>query len=173
LAEATGDSEFARDLFARHIEGREPLDYSALLAAAGLQLRKLSAGKAWIGPDHFETVAEGVKIAQGTLFGSPLYVAGLEEGDEISQCDGKKIKKTEDLLGCVAKHVPGDRLTLDYLSRAGRKRAIIRVAEDPNLELVTYEKTGLQADARIRSFREAWLGSKALHLRTTEPVVIW
>jgi predicted metalloprotease with PDZ domain len=173
LAEATGDVEFARDLFARHIEGREPLDYAALLGAAGLQLRKLSPGKAWIGPDHFETFAEGVKIAQGTLFGSPLYTAGLDEGDEISQCDGKKIKKAEDFQACVAKHIPGDRLTVDYLSRAGRKRAVMRVAEDPTFELVTYEKAGLHIDARIRSFREAWLGSKALHLRTTEPVVIW
>jgi len=173
LAEATGSSPFAHEIFTRHINGREPLDYASLLAAAGLQLRKVHPGKAWVGPDRFETSGGGVKISEATLRGSPLYAAGLERADEISQCDGKKLKKTEDLRSCIAKHAPGDRLNLDYVSRAGSKRAAVIAAEDPAVEIITYEKAGLAVDSQIGSFRAAWLGSKAPHLKINEPVVVW
>jgi predicted metalloprotease with PDZ domain len=173
LAEATGSSQFAREIFTHHINGREPLDYAALLAAAGLQLRKIHPGKAWVGPDRFETSNGGVKISEATLRGSPLYTAGLERGDEISQCDGKKLKKTEDLQSCIAKHAPGDRLNLDYTSRTGVKQAAVTATEDPAVEIITYEKAGLEVSSQIGLFRAAWLGSKAPHLKITEPVVVW
>jgi predicted metalloprotease with PDZ domain len=173
LAEATGSSPFAREIFSHHINGREPLAYASLLAAAGLQLRKSHPGKAWAGPDRFETSSGGVKISETTLRGSPLYAAGLERGDEISQCDGKKLKKPEDLQSCVAKHAPGDQLRLDYLSRAGAKKASVIAAEDPAVEIITYEKAGLEVNSQIGSFRAAWLGSKAPRLKISDPVVVW
>src|SRR5688500_2807722 len=49
LGRVTRDTVFARDFFARYIEGREVVDYSALLARAGIRLRRASAGKAFIG----------------------------------------------------------------------------------------------------------------------------
>ena len=45
LAEVTGSSEFAREMFQRHIDGLEPMDYAALLASAGFVLQSASPGR--------------------------------------------------------------------------------------------------------------------------------
>ena len=49
LAEVSGDAKFARDFFARYIEGREVADYAALLSRAGLVLRKAERGTRVVG----------------------------------------------------------------------------------------------------------------------------
>jgi predicted metalloprotease with PDZ domain len=173
LSEATGSAAFAHEVFEHHIYGREPLDYQSLAAQAGLQLRKIHPGKPWIGNDQVEASGEGLKLSELVLRGSPFYAAGLESGDELSQCDGKPLKKTQDLESCLSKHAPGDTLALDYRSRAGAKTARVAVMEDPALEIVTFENAGLQLTGQIKAFRKAWLGSRSFHEGIAEPIVIW
>jgi predicted metalloprotease with PDZ domain len=173
LGEATGDAEFAHEIFKQHIYGEEPLDYRALAAAAGLELRKAHAGKPWIGSDQAELSGDEVKLTELALRGTPLYSAGLDGGDEISRCDGKPVRKVEDFASCVAKHAPGESLNLDYRSPAGAKKATVRVEEDPALELVTFEKAGLAVSDRVKSFRNLWLGSRAIHRDLAGTIVIW
>src|SRR6185295_1063369 len=48
LAEVSGDASFARDFFARYIQGREAADYALLLRNAGFVVRKRDAGRAWL-----------------------------------------------------------------------------------------------------------------------------
>ena len=45
LATVSGDAGFARDFFARYIEGRELVDYERLLAAPASALRKVAPGR--------------------------------------------------------------------------------------------------------------------------------
>ncbi len=173
LGEATGDAEFAHAVFEHHIYGKEPLDYRALVAAAGLQLRKAHAGKPWIGNTEAELSGDSVKLSEAALRGSPLYSAGLERGDEISRCDGTAVKKVDDFESCVGKHAPGENLVLEYRSRGGPKTATVMVAEDPALELVTFEKAGLAVSEQVKLFRSSWLDSRAPNREVAEPVVIW
>ncbi len=49
LADATGSNEFAKEMFQRHIDGLEPMEYDALLAHAGFLLQPAAPGKAWLG----------------------------------------------------------------------------------------------------------------------------
>ena len=51
--------------------------------------------------------------------GSPAAAAGLKEGDVIVAVNGKKVE-SESLGGAVSAHVPGSKITLDYL-RGGEK----------------------------------------------------
>ena len=44
LAEVSGDAAFARDFFARYIQGHDVADYPRLLARAGFTVRKRNAG---------------------------------------------------------------------------------------------------------------------------------
>ena len=173
LAEATGSEEFAAAVFKRNIEGREPLDYQALVAAAGLQLRKSHPGKPWIGAPRLETSSDGVKLAEVALRNTPIYVAGLDVGDEITRCDGKAVKKVDDVQTCVGKHALGETLALEYNARSGAKKATVTVAEDPAVELVTFEKAGMPVSDGVKAFRDQWLGSKTLHKEYPEPVVSW
>ena len=173
LAEATGSPKFAESVFAEHINGREPLDYAALVRRAGLEMRKAHAGRPWIGAARVEPVGDGMKLMDVALRGTPLYKAGLDVGDVITQCDGKALKKAEDFQSCVAKHSVGEQLTVEYTSRGGSKKAVVAVTEDPTTELVTFEKAGLEVSEPVRFFRAAWLDSKALHPIGDGPSVSW
>ncbi len=163
LAEATGSEEFADLVFQHHIYGKEPLNYEALLASAGLLLRKAHSGEAWLGAQHFGFSEMGAEITANTLRDSPLYDAGLDKGDRILQCEGKVPKSGADLDACLAKRKPGDRIHLKASTRAGEKELDVILKENPAFELITYEQAGKPVTPEIAAFRQAWLSSKALH----------
>jgi predicted metalloprotease with PDZ domain len=178
LGEATGNPDFAHAIFQHHIYGREPLDYQSLAAAAGLKLQRAHAGKPWIGNDQTASSADGLKLEDAALIGSPLYKAGLDRGDTILKCDGKTVKEGEEFSSCVAKHHIGETLVLEYHSRAGAKKAAVTVAEDPKFEIVTFEKAGMPVSEQVQAFRQAWLSSKKLGAQSlqkdlADDVVIW
>jgi predicted metalloprotease with PDZ domain len=162
LAEATGSSEFAKEMFQRHIDGLEPMDYSALLAHAGFALQSASPGKAWIGTPQMNFSERGVDVTGLTLRGSPLYIAGIDRGDRIVEFDSKAVKTRPEWNDLLASHKPGDRSTLTVEARAGRKQVEVTWAQAPDVEIVSFEKAGRQVTPPIAAFREAWLGSKAL-----------
>jgi predicted metalloprotease with PDZ domain len=162
LADTTGNSEFAKEIFQRHIDGLEPMEYAALLAPAGFVLQSAAAGKAWIGTPPMSFSERGIDINGSTLRGSPLYIAGIDRGDRIVEADGKILKTRQDFNDLVASHRPGDRGTLTVEARTGRKQVDIVWAQSPDVEIVSFEKAGRQVTPEIAAFREAWLGSKAL-----------
>jgi len=163
LAKTTGNSQFAAEMFERHIAGKEPLDYAALLAPAGFKLQKAHTGQAWIGGERLTSGDGSVEISGNALYGSPLYNAGLERGDRISECDGQPVKTAADLRTCAEKRSPGASVRLTAKTRAGSKTANVTLSEDPSLEIVAYEKAGLQPSPEQNAFRELWLRSKARH----------
>jgi predicted metalloprotease with PDZ domain len=162
LADTTGNSEFAKEIFQRHIDGLEPMEYAALLAPAGFVLQSAAAGKAWIGTPPMSFSERGIDINGSTLRGSPLYIVGIDRGDRIVEADGKILKTRQDFNDLVASHRPGDRGTLTVEARTGRKQVDIVWAQSPDVEIVSFEKAGRQVTPEIAAFREAWLGSKAL-----------
>ena len=86
LAEATGSSEFAKEMFQRHIEGLEPMEYAELFwRSAGFVLQADAPAKAWIGTPQMGFSDRGIDITGSTLRGSPLYLAGIDRGDRISK----------------------------------------------------------------------------------------
>jgi predicted metalloprotease with PDZ domain len=163
LAETTGDSAFARQFFDRHVTGKEPLDYRSAVAAAGLVLRKAHNGKASWGKAQVSFSNGGGEIKSETAQGSPLYLAGLEHGDRIVSVNGSAVTADTTLDGLLSKHKPGDNLNVRVQTRGGMRDARVTLAEDPQLEIVTFEEAGQAVTPEIKAFREAWLGSKALH----------
>jgi predicted metalloprotease with PDZ domain len=136
LAEATGSKEFAGEIFRRHVRGREPMDYEALLARAGLLLRPRTPGRAWIGFPAMTFFDRGSEITVSTLRGSPLYEAGLDRGDRLVEADGKSLKTRGDLDDLAAAHKPGDRTVFLAETRAGRKQVELTWIQAPDLEVV-------------------------------------
>lgn len=161
LAEITNEV-FARQMFERHIEGREPMDYGAVLAQAGYVLRPASPEKAWWGTPPMTFSDRGIDIIGPSLRGSPLYLAGIDRGDRILEADGKTLKTRRDVDELAGSRKPGDRSLLTVETRAGRKQVQVIWAQAPNVEIVPFEKAGRPITAGIQAFRHAWLGSKAL-----------
>lgn len=157
LADASGSGEFASDIFRRHIDGLESMDYAALLAHAGFVLRPESPPKAWVGSPALSFSDRGADVIGSTQRGSPLYLAGVDRGDRILEF--KTRREWDDL---ATSHKPGDRSTLTVETRTGRKKVEIVWAQAPDVEIVSFEQAGRAMTPEIARFRDAWLGSKAL-----------
>jgi predicted metalloprotease with PDZ domain len=158
LGDAVGDKNFAAQIFEHHIYGMEPMPYEELLGRAGMLLRKSAAGKPWVGPANFNYSEKGAELAAGTLRETPLYAAGLDKGDTILD-----FKSEGEFNSWLNKLKPGAVAKVKAETRAGRKDVEITVAESPALELVTYEEALKPVTPEMQAFRDAWLGSKAVH----------
>ena len=165
LAQVTGDSDFAARTFEHHIYGLEPMDYRSLFAPAGLILRLAHPEQAWIGAfSHIVSFSDaGMELTGNSLRGTPLYDAGLDFGDRILDWDGKKISSQTDLESFLHARKPGDSIRLKVAGRAGNRSVTLICKENPNLEIVPFEKAGQTLTPVMQDFRKSWLGSKAVH----------
>jgi len=161
LAEVSGDPAFARDFFARYIEGRETADYATLLRRAGLLVRKISPGRAWWGDVDFE-LRDGIARVSSLVAESwPAYASGLEQDDTVVQLDGTRINSADDVAAVLRRRRPGDRISVAFVDRAGAtQRGMVTLAENPHIEIVAMESAGARLGAEERAFRERWFGSR-------------
>ncbi|MFI5137283.1 MAG: M61 family metallopeptidase [Sphingobacteriales bacterium] len=171
LAKLTKNPKFAADFFNKYIYGLEKNNYDALLAKAGLLLRKAQPGKAWAGPlsgnpgrgrsGQARTAgAEGLPIQSSTIIGTPIYKAGLDAGDIIIKADGKDIKDAQGFNDVVAAKNIGDKIVVNYKNRTGDHETTITLEESPYLEVVTFEKAGKELTKDQETFRNNWLSTK-------------
>jgi predicted metalloprotease with PDZ domain len=164
LATATGSKDFAADTFRRHIYGKEPMDYQALLAHAGLLLEKRTGpNRVWTGVQFATWSDQGMTLTNPTLRDSPLYDAGLDRGDRIVEWDGRAPKTQVELDAILARHKPGDKIHLRAETRGGRREVDLVLAEAPGFQITPYELADRQLTPEMAKFREAWLSSKAVH----------
>ena len=171
LGKVTRNPKFAADFFNRYIYGTGKNNYEALLARAGLLLRKAEPGKAWAGPLTVSpgrgraglartAGGEGLPIQSSTVMGTPIYKAGLDAGDIIMKADGKEVKNAQAFEEIVAGKNIGDKIVVNYKNRTGDHETTIVLEENPYLEVVTYEKAGKALTADQQTFRNNWLSSK-------------
>jgi len=162
LADVAADPEFARSFLARYVEGREVPDYASLLDRAGLVLRPRNASRAWLGSLDLAFEGETARVAAPVPRGCPARAAGLAQDDVIVTLGEGALRSPAGLARLLRRHAPGDVLALRFLRRGRLVEAEVRLAADPELELVAVEDTeGGALDEARRSFREGWLGSRA------------
>ena len=105
----------------------------------------------------------GAEISSATLRGSPLFKAGLDRGDRILSWDGKTPKTSQELTDLLATHKPGDHIKLVVETRAGKKDVDLELSGPQRFELLPYEVAGRELTPEMKSFRQSWLESKAIH----------
>ena len=155
LAEVTDDREFARDFFARFIEGRQVPDYARLLAHAGVSVRKRHPAAGWSGAQIDSTG----RVTELVAWGTPAFEAGLEADDVIVSVNGKP-------FAAWTAGKPGERLRLEVKRPTGRMVTLaLALGEDPSLEAVPAGTTGPALTAEQKAFRDAWLGSRVPQVR--------
>ena len=161
LAAVAGDAAFAEEFFARYIQGREVVDFKPLLAKAGFLLRLRSAGRAHAGSLQTQDGQNGVRVTGDVPFRSPAYGAGLERDDVIVSLGGTRVATAAEVDRALMTRKPGDSLQIVYERRGERVTSILKLVEDPTLELVPGEEAGQPLSEAQRKFRDAWLGSAA------------
>jgi predicted metalloprotease with PDZ domain len=161
LASVSGDAAFANDFFARYIEGRETIDYAPLLARAGFLWRRVSPGRAYAGVLRLEDEPDGVRVAAATLFGSPVYRAGIDREDRLVSVGGVAVSTGEDVERAIQSRKPGEAVPIVFERRGRRVTSTIELIEDPRHELVPMEEAGQTLTDAQRRVRDAWLSSAA------------
>jgi predicted metalloprotease with PDZ domain len=170
LAKVTNNPKFAAEFFNKYIYGIEKCNYEALLAKAGLLLRKSAPGKAWAGPLSYtrgrgrsgdaRTAGEEGLPVQVSIIGTPIYKAGLDVDDIILKADGKEVKDIQTFNDIVAGKNIGDKIGINYKNRTGDHETTIVLEESPNLEVVPFEKAGKELTKEQTDFRNNWLSTK-------------
>lgn len=158
LAAVSGDAAFAREFFARYIEGRDLADYERLLARAGLVARKRAGGRAWLGQVSLQAGGSALRVGSLVPWDSPLYRAGVEFEDQIVSLDGTDLTSMQALDAVLARHKPGDTVPIRFVRRSGEVvSASLTFDEDPRIEIVPVERAGGTLTPAQRRFRDAWL----------------
>ncbi len=160
LVELTGDRAFAREFFARYVQGGEVPDFEALLAPAGMVLRMSRPGAVTIGGVPLRYGPDGATLRDHATIGTPVYDAGLDQGDRMTELDGRALRSPADLSSLLEGKRPGDEIAVRYASRGTERTAVIVLVASPDLEVVTYEADGREVDGAVRTFREDWIESK-------------
>jgi predicted metalloprotease with PDZ domain len=159
LAAVSGDRAFARDFFARYIQGHDVADYARLLARAGFTVRKRNPERAWLGDLRLES-HNGTRVAALIAPNWPIYTAGIDQDDELQRVDGQRINGGADITAALLRHKPGDTVPVVFVDRTGvAKTASVTLTEDPHTEVVPVEPAGALTSAQ-KTFRERWLGAK-------------
>jgi predicted metalloprotease with PDZ domain len=158
LAAVTGDQAFADAFFALSIQGSELPDIQPMLAQAGILMRPRNPTAAWAGPVRLQVNGETVRLASATVPGTALYLAGLENGDEIVALGDTAIDSQAGWDDALKTLSPGDTVAVRFIQRGAERTGQLTLGNDPNVELVRIETTGVQPTAEQLAFRTAWLG---------------
>jgi len=159
LLELTGSEQFANEFFGKYVHGQQLPDYESLLANAGLLLRKANKGSATAGSVSLRFKDKKATISGNTIIGSPLYIAGLDRGDQIVAIDRRKITSERRWERALNRYKPGDSATIRFMQRGAERSATITFVEDPRLEVVTYESADREVSETQLAFRTEWLGA--------------
>jgi predicted metalloprotease with PDZ domain len=101
-----------------------------------------------------------VVVAAPTTISSPMYLVGLGAGDRITRIGDRMITTTAELRAAIDERKPGDQVRITWMTRTGEKTAMMRLAEDPNVEVVAFEDAGRTPSAEQLAFRADWVGSR-------------
>ncbi len=161
LAVYTGDARFARDFFARYIQGRDVPDYAALLTQAGLAVAAANPDAAFAGALTLQTDSAGAVVTSIALAGTPVHAAGLSRGDVLLSAGGRSVRSDADWQAVLEAHSPGDTVPLRFRQRGLEVDATLRLTADPRMAVLPVEITGRAPSDAQRVFRRTWLGSRA------------
>ncbi len=111
LAALVSNPRWANQWFERHVYGQERPNWPALLAPAGMTLRKAKPSGAWIGTSgigapQLMCKPEGCQLTSSPRKGSPLWTAGLDRGDTLVALEGAALGSKNDVQEAVATLTP-------------------------------------------------------------------
>jgi len=162
LAQLSGDAMFAREFFAKYVQGHDVPDYGTLLARMGLLMRKRSAGKSWLGQVALQNAGGGLRVGL-VPFDSVLYQAGVAQDDQIVAIAGVDVTSSQAVQDVLARHAPGAKLALKFVRRSGETvNGSVVLQEDPRIEIVPAETAGQTVTPEQRRLRTGWLAGRGM-----------
>ncbi len=148
------NADFAEDFFSKYIYSSNMPDYENLFETVGLDLKRVSEN-AFFGT--FVTQDdEGFFISGNPAKNTPVYQAGLNEGDRIISINETILGADNDWKEELEKYEPGDSIEL-VIERFGKEQTkIVILAEDPAYSISINE----DAPKKAKQARADWLSKK-------------
>ena len=142
------------------MEGSTLPDFTPLLAQAGLTLRRADPERAWLGADRVTVDGSAVSLGQAPAQGTPLYLAGVDAGDQLIALGRTTLGSAAEWALAVGRLKSGEQVQIHYRQRGLERTAMMRAVSDPKLEIVRSETTGQTLTAKQRAFRASWLAGE-------------
>ena len=105
-----------------------PIDIAARSATAIVEDKPVQTGFLGVSSED-PTSGRGGALIQDVTAGTPAAKAGLQVGDLVVELDGQAVTGTDDLVGRIRDHRPGDRVTLK-LVRDGKEQTVTATLAD-------------------------------------------
>ena len=105
-----------------------PIDFAARSATAIVEDKPVQTGFLGVSSED-PTSGRGGALIQDVTAGTPAAKAGLQVGDLVVELDGQAVTGTDDLVGRIRDHRPGDRVTLK-LVRDGKEQTVTATLAD-------------------------------------------
>ena len=134
LAEYTS-TKFATAFFKDYVFASKSINYQQLMEAAGLQLTRANAGKAWIGATRFNVRGGDLVIQDVTIRNTPLYEAGADVNDVLISLGDDPMHSAADVDNFLKTHRPGDVFKISYKHRDEIMNRTITLSENPAFTL--------------------------------------
>lgn len=162
LIEITGNTVFAADFFQKHIYSNKLPDYTTLLAKSGYKFVKKNPGRTSIGYLRLRFENGKCYMATSPLFGSPVYDAGITEGDEILLIDGQPVSDYAELNYIVGTRRAGDEIKIRFMHNGSIRESAVKLVEDNQYILIPYEHFSIRLKEEEIALRKEWLSSKSI-----------
>lgn len=156
LAEVTGNSSYAQAFFKKYIYGHDSFDYNKLLSSAGFALELQAKQTAWLGNTSFDSTNNGLRVAENTTLNTPLYQAGIDVGDIITEFDGIAVTSPGEIATVLDRHKPGETVSLTYRHMNKDFKTTVTLANNPWLKIVPMNK----ANEKQLQTAKSWLEGK-------------
>lgn len=152
LGDVVGDQKWAKEWFDVHVRGSELPDLGALLDNYGFALEQVRPDSVGFLGLRFRENDGVMTVRSNIAENSPLYAAGLHQGDRILTLNGVEITSQESWDLAVRELEIGKTysVTYEHLGRAGKGSFV--AAANPELLL-----TALDVKGKGKKARKAWL----------------
>ena len=81
--------------------------------------------------------------------------------DLLTAIDAATIDSRESFMQRLRQRQVEDTVTVEFVSRGQSRTASMMIRQIPRLDVVTFESTDMTVTDHMRTFRRAWLGSRA------------
>ncbi|RZK50698.1 MAG: M61 family peptidase [Pedobacter sp.] len=151
-------AKFAADFFKQYIFGTQKSNYAKLLNSAGYELVKSKPNQSYSGLERAQ-LENGKVMLGSTVKDSPAYLAGLNSGVTLVSLNNQILSSPKDILEITNKLQPGTQITVNYTYFGIPKTTLLTLVENPDLEIMSFEKLGKTVTSEMLDFRTKWLSS--------------
>ena len=154
LADYAG-SELADTFFNRYIFDSRMPDYNRLLESVGVSFDQANPERATLGTPVAIENGRGI-LQSNAIVGSPLYEAGIEQGDEILSIGGRSLRSAGSMNKLMSGFNPGKSAEIVFERWSEEKAVQVVLSADP----VISTNINPNADAEATAQRKKWLESE-------------